>query len=578
MRRCYPRHLVRVRLLLASLLVGSHWCATAVNAQTLLQQPNSPETYAVDSASCPGAVRALGRHPFLVGGDPQELRDSIRASAGQLIRAVYILPLGLAAPMDELSIVRLMHATTRAGTIRNLILFAPGDTLDSLVVAETMRVLQHTRFLADAGLSIARCTDGRGLAVTVTTRDAWSVRATLKLPAGSGASAVALEESNLLGTGRSARVYTRTDNGRTGVGASYTDPWLGGSRSSLTIARNIFRDGGEWFGGLRTRDRSLLDPWRAELSLSRATPGSLLSTADTVQRDAMALLVERRLFVSSREATVLLAGVEARRTLVTTSPNALLVGPSSARRSFLGLDLGLARRSRVYSPVAGLLGGDRHAELPKGFESEVLLGVGGDAVTRAPALHADLWAGRIWMPGGRVVLSGDAWASGFRSKAGWQAATARASLLAVRPFRSGVWSARMSVEMIVDPDPDTRALTLIDPTVSAYPSRGLSEEALAVSLERSHHLTDVHHGYALDLAGFALGSMRWDPATPSGSRLFFGALGTGVRLNPATVGRPIVRIDVGLPVLHAHELGARPFVRISFTPWIEAGRHRDGRR
>ena len=294
-------------------------------------------------AACPSAeAAALER---LAANDPVALRNVLRETAGLPIRALHIVSLGLTELGERISVAQRLHSRTRTATVRKLLQFGEGDTVDTLRITESMRRLRRTRFLADAGLLIARCTDRTGVSITIVTHDSWSARPTLKLSGGTAASMIGVEERNLLGSGRAARLYVRADDGRLGVGASYTDPWAIGSWAGATLARNSFRDGSQWLVALHTTERSLLDLWRAELSLSRATRLSLSPRERSVHREAATFLAQRRLFVSNASVTALLVGAESQRTAVAAEPNAALVGPSSVRRSFSGLDIGLATRS-----------------------------------------------------------------------------------------------------------------------------------------------------------------------------------------------------------------------------------------
>ena len=71
-------------------------------------------------------------------------RSSLAALSGARITAVSVLSdapelPGIARPFAAL------HPTSRTGTIRRQLLFAPGDTVDTLLVGETMRRLRRQR-------------------------------------------------------------------------------------------------------------------------------------------------------------------------------------------------------------------------------------------------------------------------------------------------------------------------------------------------------------------------------------------------------------------------------------------------
>ena len=511
-------------------------------------------------------------------------------SVGIVTRAPRSLP-GAAALMDNL------HARTRDATVRQRLLFAAGDSVDTLRVLESLRRLRQLHYLTDVALTAADCPDG-SVALVVETQDAWSARPTFSVQA-SGTARLGLEERNLLGSGRSARIYVRSDAGRLGVGAGYADPWVLGSNLSASVVRNSYRDGVAWQGMVATRARSVFDPWNAQLTavhLALRTPhGRGGVVGDSVYRDVARVLVDRRLTASPRGVTSLLIGAEVERTAVAAGPNALIVGPGRVRRTFTGLDVGAARRSASYSQNWWLLEGDAAipasrdatsggsvAELPVGFEGEAVIGLGRDLASQRRALHIDLWSGRIWTPQDRWVVTTDAWASGFRIGPEWTAASARASIGVMHPARGGLWTARLTGEQLTGPDPDVRALAAVDPTLRALSSRnGLAETAVAASLERSARLTDIGRTYALDAALFGAGSMRWDAASPHGAigteRLSVGVVGAGLRLSPKRFGRETLGLNVGFPVLHSSAVRGVPFVELRIVRSLTADRQRDGR-
>lgn len=538
---------------------------------------------------------------------PGVLTMTAGSISGQAIRGVAVVTQAPHTLPGAAAIIDNLHIRTRESTVRRRLLFAPGDTVDSLRVAESLRRLRALRYLTDVELLVARCAGpDSGVALTVATRDAWTTKPTMRIR-GNGAK-LGLEERNLLGTGRSGAVYLRSDAGRIGVGLAYSDPWLFGSNISGSLARDSYRDGTRWNGVLQTRERSIFDPLRVELAAgwsTRATaPTAALLTGDSVYRAAAHVLVHRRVAASPAGVTAVLAGAEYSRTMVSAGTATPIIGPASVRRAFAGLDLGLARRSAQYATRSWLLGGGPAAklpvaavaELPIGFEGEALLGVGRDFATGRPALHADMWAGRIWSPGASLLLSTDAWASGFRSGPEWSAGSARATINVIRPAPRGLWSVRLAAETLVDPDPDVRALITGEPVLRALAARGslsgsgLAESALAASLERSVRLRGIGRTYALDAALFGAGAMRWDLPTRSalqsglgatggnggGDRLYIGVLGAGLRLAPTRFGRATLRLDVGVPVIRSSALASRPFVAVSITPSFGSDRRRDG--
>lgn len=512
-----------------------------------------------------------------------------------------------------------LHVTTHAATVRERLLFAVGDPLDPLRVAESMRQLRRLRFIAGATVDAA-CSPSGGVTLTVATRDAWSLKPRLRMGS-AGEATAGIEESNLLGTGRGARLYARSDRGQLGIGAAYTDPALAGAPVTATISRDVFRDGSAWAALVSTPNAGAFERWGVGLAIAQSARASVLRErapaaslpGDSVRRLAAGLLVSRRLGDGAGSATFALAGLEAERTAVVAGARTAVLGPVDVRRSFVGVDVGVARRARRYQVVPWLLptwrassrdttraARENPPELPIGTEVDALVGIGRDLVPGAPAAHVDAWAGRVWRAGSaadgvpRALLSAGAWVGGFRplgaarsgapdaasGTAEWSDGVARLAVGAVAPGRRGLWSLQATAERLADPDPDTRGLAAIDPALRAIPGRSrLAEAALAVTVDRTVHLRPITHSYVLDAVLFGRASLRRDPATrlspqsrlealagadperltstaadgtpsePLGSRVAATSVGVGLQLTPARFGRSSIRLDLGIPVV-----------------------------
>ena len=204
----------------------------------------------------------------------------------------------------------------------------------------------------------------------------------------------------------------------------------------------------------------------------------------------------------------------------------------------------------------------------------------------------DGWAGRVWIPDRDALVVGDVWGSGYFGDDLLRASAVRASLTMVRKASRGLWLARLGGERLIEPDPDVRALATIDPTATLLPPGSrLAQSAVAASLERQFHLRGVTPTLMLDGALFAAASLRSDPAAPvvasaglgvpaaggAAESIGIATLGIGLRATPVRQGATTVRLDVGIPVAGSPGLRRRPFIAVSFSPWLLAERHRDGR-
>jgi hypothetical protein len=289
--------------------------------------------------------------------------------------------------------------------------------------------------------------------------------------------------------------------------------------------------------------------------------------------------------------TSLQAGLEYERSGLVAGPATLRVGSERVRREVGAVDVGLRRRSLAFDTLTWLLPGDALVDVPLAGEFDAVLGLGRQTVAATPLAHLDLWAGRMWRPGAASLLVTDLWGSGYRTPGRLSAGTLRGSIAYYRAAPRGLWSARLGAEWLLDPDPDLRAMITADPTAGALPPHGrLAEAVVALSVERGVRLRPLSRSWALDGAAFGAVSSRWDPAvsrSPAGvpaigsdgelERLDLGVVGVGLRLTPTRLGRATARLDLGYPLLRSPGVRARPFVALGISPWLEQGRHRDGR-
>ena len=543
----------------------------------------------------------------------------VASASGMRIREVRIVS---APPLALGGFNAPFHVTTRDGTIRQRLLMAAGDTVDTLRVSEALRRINRLQFLTGAEIS-ASCASEGNVDLVVATRDAWSMQPRVRLRSASSA-VVGIEESNLLGTGRGARAYLREDPGQLAAGVAYSDPSLFGTAMSTTLYRDAFRDGAAWGAIASTRDISAFERTSIVALVSQSArqsslPASSGMTGDTVRRAIGSVLLARRISLSASGGTFLQFGAEGERTLLAANSDLPLVGPASVRRSFVGADIGVARRTLRYTNVAWLAAPSaRHdtlvadaAEVPTGWSADAVVALGKDFAVRRPAAHLDAWARRVWALGddgergpARVLVVGDVWASGYRALAAhpaeWNGGSLRTSIALASPATRGLWTARFAAERLLDPDPDMRSLAMSDPVLRAFPSASrLAESTVSGSVERSRHFADVPGGYVLGGVLFAAASMRWDPAVrntpaavagpmphfgvapatigmPDGDRLYAGSLGAGLLLTPHRFIRSAIRIDVGFPVLRSPQIARRPYLSFSLVPSLGNGRQRTG--
>ena len=164
------------------------------------------------------------------------------------------------------------HINTRASTIREQLLFNPGDVYDKRLVEESERILRQNKYLYDANITATRVAVGK-VDLTVSTRDVWSLSPELSISRSGGEtrSRIGLEETNLLGRGQMLRVLRDNDIERDENVIEFADRHLGNGWVSLTALYSDNSDG----------ERSLLSVARPFYALdTRRAAGATLFIDD----------------------------------------------------------------------------------------------------------------------------------------------------------------------------------------------------------------------------------------------------------------------------------------------------------
>lgn len=512
-----------------------------------------------------------------------ESRASLAALSGTRISSIVVLPDGPSLP----GLARLgvgLHHVTREGTIRRQLLFAPGDTVDTLRVGETMRRLRQQRLFGDVVLLAERCDGSDAVGLVLRTRDSWTLRPTARLRA-SNALSVGVAEKNLLGTGRTIAVTNEMSRWGHGAGVTLVDPWLFGSdvEGSVRLARlggaHIFRM------GLQNHEYSVLDRWRAEGSVLRLTFADTGARERTLHSLRSTLLVGRRISAGGTSVTMLLAGAEfdSAAALSPTQQLAANAPPGTPHvRSFLGADVGLLHRTAQYDTASWIVPGRGFLDVPIGWEGEGVLGAGYRRDADVPALKLDAWMGRVWMPVRGRLLTVDGWASGYAARGVDANHVARVSAGWYQSGWHGLWSARVTAERLLELDPDLLALSQLPlsdytaPVVRPHTLR--AGRTVAGSIERSVNLVPVGATSVLAAGAFVAGSYRWQVRGVPGGQLRAGVAGARFRLLSAHGGVNTVRVDVGYPVMLSDVLPRHGFAVITVGTLFDVTRYRDGRR
>lgn len=137
-----------------------------------------------------------------------------------------------------------LHATTREGVIRRVLLFKEGEPVRVRRIYETERLLRALPFVKNARIEPVVQPDGTVVA-KVMVRDAWTtqVNAGYSQVGGQKSLNFEIDEKNFMGTGKSVAYDYAKDHERSTWGFSYGDPQLFGSRWTLAAHTQYLSDG-----------------------------------------------------------------------------------------------------------------------------------------------------------------------------------------------------------------------------------------------------------------------------------------------------------------------------------------------
>lgn len=524
-----------------------------------------------------------------------ESRTNLAELSGQRIRSVEVttenpIERGLAG-----TIAGLLHVRTRSGAVRQRLLLAPGDVVDSARVAESLRRLRRLRFLDDVAIVGERCDGEEGVALTIATRDAWSispeVRAApapppglvesrptggLRLPNG----LLGVEERNFLGSGREVRAGIETRSGRLGGSLSLVDPFVLGLPVIGRVKLARLPNERLTSATLRSDERDVAARFRGILTYTDASRWPLFSADGQFARtNAQGLLGHRVTTDDAAAATYLTAGAEYSAARMTRFEGMRTPGPASVARRFVGADVGIDRVARRYMPATWLLPGGAVFDVPRGVEYSAVVGGGQERLTGLAAGHLDAWAGRIWQPGRTTLLATDVWSSGYLVGHDVDAGVLRVAATTVTQAPHGMWMIRLAGERLLRTDPDVRPLVGLEPTSTMLQSNArLAGQVLAGTVERTFRFDTPVSRASFDVATFAAGSLRRAPCGPTTQDMHAAALGVGLRTVPVAASRSTLRLDFIVPVAGSPGVRRRPYATLTVAPGLSADRVRDALR
>lgn len=223
------------------------WCGTAPAARALAVRRAAIQcclTALLAGAAAAAASSPEHPRPAPDPPAPPAAADSLR---GLPIAEVRIEPHNIFDPVPHSRLAPLfrianrLHVRTRASTVREQLLFAPGQRWAAALGEESERNLRALDFLAPSTIEAWRQHDS--VVVHVVTRDIWSTQPEFDLQSADGRQfgSFAFTERNFLGLGKSFSVAMRELPAGRSRDLSYSDPNVLGSRVRLRYAAS---DGG----------------------------------------------------------------------------------------------------------------------------------------------------------------------------------------------------------------------------------------------------------------------------------------------------------------------------------------------
>ena len=509
-----------------------------------------------------------------------ESRSSLAALSGARIAAVDIATEGAHLPGPAARLDR-FHATSRDATIRRQLLFAPGDTVDTLRVSETLRRLRRQRVFEDIVVAARRCGDAGGVTLLVRSRDAWTMRPTARLKTPSLLS-FGVEDRNVFGSGRSVAVLQEMSLRGRGAALGIVDPWVFGTDLAGTLRISSLGGAHAFRAGVRNHEYSVFDRWRAEANVARLSFGDTIVTERALHTVNAMVLVGRRVGGGVRSATTLVAGAEFDSAASVPSPARALIPGQLRARSFLGVDLGITHRTAQFDTASWIAPGRGFLDVPLGIEADVVVGVGHERTADVGALKLDSWIGRVWIPRRGSIFMADGWLSGYLGRGIDANHIARASLAWYGDAARGMWGLRLTAEQMIEVDPDRRGFSLM--SLADYAAPALPRDvargghSIAASAERNVHLRRIGASSVLDAGGFVAGSYRWRVEDVPGGQLRAGVVGLRARVLSANGTVNSIRFDVGYPVIRGEIMPNRAFAAMTIGTLFDVSRQRDGRR
>lgn len=193
---------------------------------------------------------AARKDPLVAVRPPGLPDDATLEASGARIGEVRIRALDIfdtTKPAENTTLFRTanrLHLNTLESTIRDRLLFKPGEPYRAQKLKESERLLRDTRFLFDAIVTPLRYQDGI-IDVEVVTRDVWTLNPGVSFgrSGGKSTSGFELEELNLLGRGIQLNIKEKQEVDRDVTAFRFVDPQIGRSWWSVRAEYEDNSDG-----------------------------------------------------------------------------------------------------------------------------------------------------------------------------------------------------------------------------------------------------------------------------------------------------------------------------------------------
>lgn len=242
-----------------------------------------------------GADTRVAMLPGKLALDPSQLPSDVEleqrgATIGRVdirVDDVFEETQSLAAPYR---MVNGLHISTHNETVRQQLLFRPGEPFHRRVLAETERLLRGQRYLNEASVTVLRYNEDNTVDVEVRVHDVWTLSPGFSFgrKGGENNTRLKFEDTNFLGLGKQIAMARTSDVDRTSWRLTYVDPHLFGSWWTLSSAYSSMSDGKEQALALSRPFYALDSRWSANISGSDQDSAiSRYSLGKRIERFAM---------------------------------------------------------------------------------------------------------------------------------------------------------------------------------------------------------------------------------------------------------------------------------------------------